>query len=424
MNYEEALQYVANLTKFGINPGLDRIEELLRRMGNPEKQGMRFIHVTGTNGKGSTSVFTANILSAAGYKTALFSSPHIQSYQERMRINGASIAKEDVAALITEVAPILEQMIGDGYPSPTEFEVCTAIALKYFARQQVDFVVMEVGLGGMHDSTNVIDGEVAVITNVAMDHMDYLGHTIAEIAQEKSGIIKKNAKVILGDLVPEAYAVCLQKAREMQGSVYHLGEEITFQEKSSALTGQVFDCQVRDKVYRDVSIPLLGRHQFKNAALAIAIATILQIDEPAIRQGIAETKWPCRLEIMQREPLVLIDGAHNCHGMAALAQALKDFGMTKVHAVLGMLADKEREAALSYILPFCEKVVITKPPVVRAGNWQYLGEICQEHKVPYQLEEDIQVACEKALKDTPPDGILLIAGSLYMAAVAREYFIK
>lgn len=429
MNYEEALSYVANLTKFGINPGLERIEELLRRLGNPEKQGMRFIHITGTNGKGSTSVFTANILAAAGYKTGLFSSPHIRSYQERMQINGVPIAKREVASLLTEIAPILDKMVQEGYPSPTEFEVCTALALTYFARQQTDIVVMEVGLGGLHDSTNVIESEISVITNVAMDHMDYLGHSIAEIAREKVGIIKKNQQVVLGDLTPEAYDICLSVAKEKNTAVYHLGEDILFVEKQSDLTGQVFDCRVGDCLYKDVFIPLLGKHQFKNASLAITIGTLLGVEEGAIRKGLTHTKWPCRLEIVQKQsleagrPMVIIDGAHNTHGMTALAQGLQDLGIKKVHAVLGMLADKEREEALGQILPFCEQVVITKPPVARAGNWQYLGEICKAYHVPYQLEEDIPLACQKALTDTKPDGVLLIAGSLYMAAVAREYFL-
>lgn len=429
MNYEEALDYVANLTKFGINPGLERIEELLRRLGNPHQQGMRFIHITGTNGKGSTSVFTANMLAAAGYKTALFSSPHIRSYQERMQINGVPIAKETVASLITEIAPILDRMVAEGFPSPTEFEVCTALALTYFAREQVEIVVMEVGLGGLHDSTNVINSEIAVITNVAMDHMDYLGNTIAEIAAEKAGIIKENTKVVLGDLVPEALDICMHKAKEMHGTVYHLGEHISFQEGQSDLYGQVFDWQMGDTCYEDVAIPLIGKHQFKNASLAIAVAHLVGLSEADIRKGLSKTKWPCRLEMVwepseeKGRPMVIIDGAHNCHGMEALAQALNDLGITKVHAVLGMLADKEREAALGYLLPLCEKAVITKPPVARAGSWQYLGEICTAHGVPYELEEDIFAACEKAIKNTKSDEVLLVAGSLYMAAVARAYFL-
>ncbi|MCI8336044.1 MAG: bifunctional folylpolyglutamate synthase/dihydrofolate synthase [Peptococcaceae bacterium] len=429
MNYEEALDYIANLTKFGINPGLERIEELLRRLGNPHQQGMRFIHVTGTNGKGSTSVFTANILRAAGYKTALFSSPHIRSYQERMQINGVPITKEMVASLITEVAPILDQMIAEGFPSPTEFEVCTALALTYFAREQVDMVVMEVGLGGLHDSTNVIDSEIAVITNVAMDHMDYLGNTIAEIATEKAGIIKEHTKVVLGDLLPEALDICVATAREKQTAIYHLGEQLAFREKQSDLRGQIFDWQMGKTCYADVFIPLIGKHQFKNASLAMAVGFLLGVSEDAIRQGLAAAKWPCRLEIVwepseeEKRPMVIIDGAHNCHGMQALAQALKDLGIAKVHAVLGMLADKEREAALGYLLPFCKEAVITKAPVARAGNWQYLGDICKNHGVPYELEEDIFTACEKAVRETKPDEILLVAGSLYMAAVARAYFL-
>ena len=429
MNYEEALAYVANLTKFGINPGLERIEELLRRLGNPHQQGMRFIHITGTNGKGSTSAFTSNILTAAGYKTALFSSPHIRSYQERMQINGVPITKEMVAMLITEIAPILDRMVGEGFLSPTEFEVCTALALTYFAREQVDIVVMEVGLGGLHDSTNVIDSEIAVITNVAMDHMDYLGNTIAEIAAEKAGIIKENSQVVLGDLVPEALDICVHKAQETNSRVYHLGEHISFTEKQSDLKGQRFDWRMGAVTCCDVAIPLIGKHQFKNAALAIAVAHLLGVAEEHIRLGLAGTKWPCRLEIVwepsieKNRPMVIIDGAHNSHGMAALAQALKDLGIVKVHGVLGMLADKEREEALAQLLPFCDQVIITKPPVARAGNWQYLGEICAAHDVPYRLEEDIFAACEKALEGMASDKILLVAGSLYMASVARAYFL-
>jgi len=424
MDYRQSIEFLKERTKFGINMGLVRIEELLRRLDNPHRQGIRFVHVAGTNGKGSTAAMIASVCAAGGRETGFFSSPHLTSYCERFRINGREIKKEQLAELLTGIKPHLDAMADEGWEPPTEFEISTAMALLWFAAEGMDIAVMEVGLGGAIDSTNVIDAEIAVITSIAKDHMAYLGDTIPEIASVKAGIIKNGATVFTA-CHGEALRVIESTAKEKNAALYVLPDDFqtTFFENSD--NGQGFVYCGFGRSYNDLILPLFGRHQISNAALAISVACKLGLAEEAIRQGLQSVKWAARLEILSREPLIVVDGAHNVEGMESLAAAVGDYWSDRsVTAILGMLADKERAEGLSKILPVIDFAVISRPDSDRAGDWQLLYDICREHGVPAIMEEDIKRACDVGLEKLKDNGMLLVSGSLYLVARAREYLLS
>ncbi len=437
--YAKALHFLAERTKFGINLGLQRIEKLLALLGNPHRQGApKYIHVGGTNGKGSVSIMLAEILQACGYKTGLFTSPHLHSYRERFRLNGQPLSKAELVHQLAIIQPLLNQMAAAGEEAPTEFEISTALALHYFTEQQADWAVIEVGMGGEIDSTNVIQPELAVITNVAMDHMAYLGETVAEIAAVKAGIIKPGVPTLTAAQNQAALAVLQKRAAVKDTSLEQLGRDFAYLPRKVAESGQIFDWQKlavnnsdeNNLVYADLSIQLLGEHQLANASLAVAAAAKLDLPEAAVRQGLAAARWPGRLEIVNRQPLTVLDGAHNVAGMQALSAALQQYWPGRpIVAVLGMLADKERAEALRLLLPLVSRAVITKVPSPRAGDWQALAEICQEFAVPCQLVESVPQAVaagRQILQSDELNGeepLFLVTGSLYMLAEARAYLL-
>lgn len=437
--YAKALHFLAERTKFGINLGLQRIEKLLALLGNPHRQGApKYIHVGGTNGKGSVSIMLAEILQACGYKTGLFTSPHLHSYRERFRLNGQPLSKAELVHQLAIIQPFLDQMAAAGEEAPTEFEISTALALHYFTEQQADWAVIEVGMGGEIDSTNVIQPELAVITNVAMDHMAYLGETVAEIAAVKAGIIKPGVPTLTAAQDQAALAVLQKRAAVKDTSLEQLGRDFAYLPRKVAESGQIFDWQKlavnnsdgNNLVYADLSIQLLGEHQLANASLAVAAAAKLDLPEAAVRQGLAAARWPGRLEIVNRQPLTVLDGAHNVAGMQALSAALQQYWPGRpIVAVLGMLADKERAEALRLLLPLVSRAVITKVPSPRAGDWQALAEICQEFAVPCQLVESVPQAVEAGRQILQSDELngdeplFLVTGSLYMLAEARAYLL-
>lgn len=445
MDYREALKYLSNLTKFGINLGLGRIRELLRRLGNPH-QGLKVIHVGGTNGKGSTTAMLASVLAAAGYRAGTFTSPHLHSYTERYQINGQQISEAELAALISELRPYLEAMVAEGYEHPTEFEVCTAAAFLYFARERVDFLVLEVGLGGIIDSTNVVEKPlVTVITNVGMDHMDYLGHTVREIAATKAGIIKHGVPLVTacrGEALEVVAGACREKGASLvlvrgpgEPPERGLGLEVrlvTWEAGRPAadLAGQYLTVYGLHEVYRDLFIPLLGRHQLENAAGAVAVLELLQeqgygIPQKALRQGLADTRWPARLEVVKREPLVVLDGAHNFDGARSLARALDDhFPGRGVVLVIGMLGDKERERVMGELALRARTVVVTKPDSPRAANWRELAREARRYVEEVYEVEAVPAAVKQALSLARPGEVVVVTGSLYMVAEAREALLK
>jgi len=428
LDFKEALEYLANLTKFGVNFGLGRIEELLNRLGNPH-QALKIAHIGGTNGKGSTTVMLANILQSAGYRVGTFTSPHLHSYCERFRINGKEIDRSRIAGLITELRPHLEAMVSEGFEHPTEFEVSTALAFVYFEQEKVDFLVLEVGMGGAVDSTNVITPLLSVITNVSIDHTDYLGKTVREIARVKSGIIKPGVPTVTA-AAGEALEVISETCRDRGSPLTLVGRDITWKHLSSSLAGQYFSVQGCRGTYENLWLPLLGRHQQINAVSAIAAVELLvdrglTVDAGDVRDGLAVTCWPARLEILRREPLVLVDGAHNYEGARSLRQALEDYFPNRdVVMVFGMLEDKERAKVASELAPAARAVIVTRPDSPRAGNWRELAVDVRRYTPEVYLMEGIEGALNKAFSLVRPGEMVCVTGSLYMVAEVRELLLN
>ncbi len=425
MRYEEAMEFVTSLTKSGFNFGLGRTEELLKRLGSPHL-GLKIVHVGGTNGKGSTTSMIASIIKAAGYRAGTFTSPHLHSYTERYRVNGVEITREKVAGLIAEMRCHLEAMVAEGFEHPTEFEVGTALALLYFSRELVDYLVLEVGLGGAIDATNVVTPVLSVITNISMDHMDYLGDTVQKIAREKAGVIKQGIPLVTA-AAGEGLEIIRETCREKNSRLIQVGRDVTWNVSSISEEGQCFNVYGHRGTYSNLTIQLLGRHQLVNAAVAVAAAEILMekdaaINEDALRKGLAAACWPGRFDIVSREPLVIIDGAHNYEGARCLRCALEEYfpGRRQV-LVIGMLEDKDRARVTSELTPGSRAVVVTRPNSPRSGNWQEIAAEAGLYVDEVYLVEDVREAVKKALCLARPEDLVCITGSIYMIAEAREY---
>lgn len=427
MQYREAMEYLQNLTKFGMNFGLGRITELLRRLGDPHGR-IKVVHVGGTNGKGSTTAMLASVLHSAGYRVGTFTSPHLHSYTERYLINGRQIEPERVAELITALRPHLEDMVREGFEHPTEFEVSTAMAFVYFVEESVDYLVLEVGLGGAIDSTNVVTPLLSVITNVAMDHMDYLGNTLVEIARVKAGIIKPGVPVVTAAEVPEVLEVIQNTCREKDSKLYRVGRDVHWVAGERSLQGQYFDYYgLTGQQLKGLWIPLIGDHQLVNAATAlVALEVLVQngqaaAGEEAVRAGLQKVSWPARLELIGDRPPVLIDAAHNFDGARSLRRALDEyFSDYGVIMVMGMLGDKERAKVLAELAPRARHVVITRPNSPRAGDWAQMAEEARRYVAQVDTVEDIGAAVQAGLALARPGDLVCITGSFYMVADARE----
>ncbi|WP_366924079.1 bifunctional folylpolyglutamate synthase/dihydrofolate synthase [Metallumcola ferriviriculae] len=429
MNYQEAIEFLHDLTKFGFNFGLDRIKTLLELLGSPHQE-LKTVHIGGTNGKGSTAAMTTSILKAAGKSTGLYTSPHLDSYRERIQINGEMISESEMAGLLTEVRPHLEEMVVAGHEHPTEFEVITAVALLYFKLNNVDVALVEVGLGGLIDSTNVVNPLVSVITNVGMDHMDYLGNSLDEITRIKAGIIRKGTTLVTAAVKPEVLSVIEEICEEKQSPLIRVGRDVTLVYGKHSLAGQHFSISTGNRSYDSLELPLLGRHQVTNAAMAVAIIEELgrqgfDIPSWAVSEGLRQVRWPARLELIAGHPPVLVDAAHNFDGALTLAGALRDyFPEEKIVLLIGMLADKEREKVLGVLAPLAEKIVITKPNSPRAGRWQQMGEEARRYTQQVVIEENIAQAANLAIQAAGTTHLLCITGSFYMVAEVRKHILE
>lgn len=427
--YQESLQYLVNLTTFGMNFGLERIRELLARLGNPEGK-LRVIHVGGTNGKGSTTVMIAHILRESGYKVGVFTSPHLHDYRERMTINGQMISKEKVIQMISRVRPHLEDMVEKGCEHPTEFEVSTAMALLYFAEEELDFAIIEVGLGGAIDSTNVVSPLISVITNVGLDHMDYLGADVVSIARVKAGIIKSSSCVVTATDNLEVLNVLRETTEALNVPLWIVGEDVRFESNWSGELEQEFDLIGLHSTYPKLRLNLIGFHQVRNASTAVTVCELLQseygvsIPREAIYAGLREVEWIGRLELLSLQPKILLDGAHNVDGARALALALPLYTRNRLVLCLGMLADKEREKVVDMLVPLADEIIITCPNSPRAGDWKALASLAELHGRPVKCIESPKEAVAFALSCLKENDMLCVTGSLYMLADARQALIE
>lgn len=420
MNYQESLDFIHGTNKFSIKLGLDNVNNLLNRMGKPQ-DALKYIHVAGTNGKGSTSSYMNQMLMVAGYKVGLYTSPFLEVFNERMRVNNENIPDALLAEITTEVKVFIDQMVAEGLNHPTEFEIVTAIAFEYFKREAVDVVVLEVGMGGRLDSTNVISTPlISVITPVDLDHVEYLGDTIEKVAAEKAGIIKPNGIAVVHPQVPEAMAVIESVCKETATTLISAPTE-SIQVLEVSDRGTTFELEGER-----YTIAMLGEHQTRNAAVALTAIKALnessefKVSSDAIQTGLSKAIWPGRMEIMQREPLVLIDGAHNLHGARGLSKAVKTiFKGRHIVAVVGILGDKDVSGMLAEMMPLCHTVICTEPDNPRKMDAEVLERQVKNFGVETYKVPVIAEAYEKALSLAKSDSVVLLFGSLYMIGTAR-----
>lgn len=428
MDWEETTVWLESLARFGSRPGLERIERLLALLGHPE-QGLKVIHVAGTNGKGSVCAFISAVLAAAGYRTGLYTSPHLVEYTERFQVNGREVAPDELAALLTRVRAAAEAVAAAGGGQATEFEVLTAAAFLYFARERVDYLVLEVGLGGRLDATNVVEPQVAVITHISYDHVAVLGRTLTEIAREKAGIIKPGRPVVLAPQEDEAARVITARAAERGAPLFSVRAQCTVVPGRQDLSGQRFDLTAAGRSYPDLEIRLLGPHQLDNAATAALALTVLgsqgaTIPEDAVRRGLAAARWPARFEVVRTAPLAIIDGAHNPDGAQALARTVRTYlPGRRLILVLGMLGDKDVSAVLKTLGPLAQAAVVTRPASPRAAAPEQVAAGLKACVPAVYVEPEIPRAVDRALALAAPGDAVLVCGSLYMAGAARRHLV-
>lgn len=418
MDYREALQYIDGVSWLGSRPGLERVAALLHRLGDPQEK-LRFVHIAGTNGKGSCAAMTASVLRAAGYRTGLFTSPYLFRFNERMQINGEPIGDEELAALVTQIRPIADAM----EDHPTEFELMTAVALLWYLRERCEIVVLEVGLGGRLDATNVIGApEAAVIMNIGLDHTAVLGDTVEQIAAEKAGIVKPGCAVALYPQTPEAEAVVRERC-EAVGASLRVADLTQLQGEFDSLEGQVFR-------YRGASyaIPLLGEHQLRNAAVVLEVAEILRekgwkLPHEAVEHGLYAVSWPARFELLRAEPPFVVDGGHNPQCAMTVAESLLRYFPDRRRVLLvGVLADKDYEGLFDILDVAADAYFCVTPASARALPADRLAAFLSRYGKPVTVCPDIPAGVEAASAAAGENGVACAVGSLYMAGAVRACF--
>jgi dihydrofolate synthase/folylpolyglutamate synthase len=439
VQFDDTLAYLQGLQRFGMKPGLARTEELLRRLGRPDRQVGRVVHITGTSGKGSVSALVEAGLRAAGFKVGLYTSPSLERFTERIQINRHEIDPVSLCDLTQEVQPHVAAMVADGFEQPTEFEVTTAIAFLYFARKGIDWLVLEVGLGGRFDATAIIEHPVATcITNIGLDHMEFLGHTHKEIAWDKAGIIKPGAPCVTATDHPEALEVIRQVGLENSAPVQEVRPS-DYQVRHFGPAGQRVDLLGARGLYQGVELALLGPHQAQNACLALRLLELCGVKEEAIRAGFAKVEWPGRFERIPLKggPIALLDGAHNPAKCQALATAVKAyFPGHPVVLLLGALADKDVEAMIPPLLGLASSVVTVTPHSPRKLEGAELAKLARHLRpglkviTAESIEQGVQQALVEAGTVQPPLGqagpapLILVTGSFAVVGPARKRLVE
>ena len=415
---EQSLNYIHGLYRKGTKPSLHRIEFLLKQLGDPHKK-LRFIHVAGTNGKGSTASMTASVLKESGYKVGLFTSPYIYRFNERIQINGKQIPDETVIALTKKIRAIADAM----EELPTEFDFVTAMAMDYFAAENCNIVVLEVGVGGALDATNIIPApEVAVVTNIGLDHTDLLGNTLAEIASVKAGIVKEGCHAVFYPGTKEVEAV-YKEVCEARNVSYTVADFDGIRLRSHGLTGQIFDWEN----YENIQLPLLGAHQLCNAAVVLNVVSYLQktgwdaITEETIRRGLKEVSWPGRFEIVGQDPLFIIDGGHNPQCIQALVENIKDYlEGRKIIVLAGVLADKDYGDMFRPVMPYAQEFVCITPDNPRKMSAADLAEHLRKVGAKATACETVEAGVALAKSLAGKEGVVLSFGSLYSIGDVRN----
>lgn len=427
MEAKEALDKISSYERFGSVLGLERIKILLERLGNPEKS-LKILHIAGTNGKGSVSRFLYEGIQANGYRAGLYTSPFLEVFNERIEADGRMISDEELADLTDRVTGEAEKMVEEGMDSPTEFEVVTAIAFLFFQEKELDYVVLEVGLGGRGDSTNVIDAPlISVITSISMDHMDRLGNTLEEIAGEKAGIIKPGIPVVMNVNQRDAARVIASKAYKSGSKLFDVSP-IPVRILEESLEGSTLNMELFGTDYSDVRISMAGRHQTENIKTALAALEILRkngqirLQRDRLYEGVLKARQPGRMEMMAKDPLILLDGAHNQAGAAALAEAAEYLlPKGKIRMIIGALADKDVEGMIGEFLKITKDFIATEPNNERRMTAGQLSDIINDRGGNCKAIPEPAEALKKALSEQEPPDVLIAAGSLYLIGQLRGF---
>ena len=415
--YRDELNYLYSLQKHGIKFGLSKTSNLLEGMDNPQ-HGQNFIHIAGTNGKGSVASFFSSILQECGYSVGLYTSPHLASFTERIKINSCEIPQQKLASLIRELRSIVVPE-----EPPTFFEAVTALALQYFAQEKPDIVILEVGMGGRLDATNLVAPILSIITNISLEHQEFLGDSLLEIAEEKAGIIKPDTPLITGVKQEAIQEMFKRKCQENNSAIHLLGRDFDFWQRPEGLRYQGINIRM-DSIHPGLS----GEHQSQNAALAIAASEVLNnkgfnIDAPSIRSGLQSAAWPGRMQIVKNNPCVILDGAHNPEALLALTNTLqKDFSYEKLYLVLGIMEDKDIDRLLEIILPISDYVIYSSPDYFRALPPDELESRAQAWNKKGTTANSIPAALDMADQKADSGDMILVTGSLFTVGEALTYF--
>ena len=413
MSYKEAIQYLYGLQKYGIKFGLSKTSNLLKAFGNPHR-GQKYIHIGGSNGKGSVAAMVESILVKSGLKVGFYSSPHLVRFTERFRINGQEIAPEKAATIASELIKIIKP----AYP-PTFFEVTTAMALIYFARENVDMAIMEVGMGGRLDATNVIRPLVSVITNISLEHQFFLGSRLMDIAKEKGGIIKRGVDLVTAATQPPIVSLFESMCEAKKASLWRVGKEVRYR-----TNGSRFSYYGLKRTFKGLELGLKGKFQNRNAALSLAVIEILErkgfeISSHDMEEGLKDTIWPGRMQVVSQAPLIVVDGAHNPEAIRELARSIRnDFRYRRLILVIGVMEDKDVGKILKGILPIANYVFYTRPAYYRSASPERLMKVGSTLGKPGEIVPGISIALDKAREMAGPTDLILVTGSLFTVGEA------
>ena len=423
MTYQEAMDKINSRLLFGMKPGLERIAALLHELGDPHKK-LKYVHICGTNGKGTVCTLTASVLREGGYKVGLNISPYVLDFRERFQINGRMIGEEELVRVMERIWPCVEKLDREDCPV-SEFELVTAIAFQWFAEQGCDIAVMEVGMGGRYDATNVIPTpEAAAIMSISLDHTAWLGDTVEQIAWEKSGIIKSGGRVALYPEQQPGVREIIESACREQGAELRVPDLGRIHVRGEGIDGTDFEADGLQ-----LHTPFLGAHQAKNAAVVLDIIRFLRergfaVSDGAVREGFAEAFIPARMEIISRRPLCLLDGGHNPGCAAVLRDALERFVPGRKVAVVGMMADKDSAAALEAVGPLFSRVIAVRPDNPRSLDSEALAGVARRFCPEAVAAESCAGALDMALADLGPEDALIVCGSFYLAGEIRPLLLE
>ncbi|MBM4339800.1 MAG: bifunctional folylpolyglutamate synthase/dihydrofolate synthase [Deltaproteobacteria bacterium] len=421
--YQRSLDYLYGLEKFGMIFGLSKVEEILEAVGNPHRE-IQAIHIGGTNGKGSTAAMMASILRREGYRVGLYTSPHLIRFTERMKVSGKEIEREEVAHLTEWMREKIEAAGVD--PPFTFFDFTTAMAFVYFRQKMVDLAILEVGLGGRLDSTNVIDPLLSIITNISKDHEDVLGKGLMRIAREKAGIIKEGRPLITAAKQPQVLRLFSVICKRKKAPLFSVGKEFRY---TSAGEGS-FNYEGLHRKLWGLSINLRGPHQIINATTALGAMEVLddlgyRVSNDAMTEGLKEVDWPGRLEMICSSPKVILDGAHNPDGALSLKESLeKDFEYHRLILLIGIMKDKDIESILHALSPLADHIILTRPGTDRAASPALLRKVLGRNGKKAEVIEDLKKAINRGLALTDEEDLFCITGSLYTVGEARSYFLR